>query len=591
MEEGSSWVRRAKFSHTVCYRVNSSRLPAIPLSNQADRNLESKMKTSSLDFPRLAPDSSTADRGMGPNQMGSIRHSYSMPSFPLPSQPASTRGSTSLRRSSLENSSFSFHPDQESKWEPKRLNSQSSNSSDQDPKLKRKGSNSCNVSDSLMRFTLDSVPHESGPLLNRNEWRSKPKQRSLSPLPATSLSDAFKEGRASGKRFSTPPPSRRGSDTSVFGKLFSREARDHQSLKSKSPPLSPLSSMKALENLKSKKETPWARYFDHGGGRVNAVETTDEWMVDLSQLYLGLRFASGAHSRLYHGIYKDQPVAVKIIRQPDDDENGVMAARLEKQFTREVTLLSHLHHRNVIKLAAACKNPPVFCVIIEYLSGGSLRAFLHKLEHRSLPLQKLIAIALDIARGMEYIHSQGVIHRDLKPENIIFDEDMCVKIADFGIACEEAYCDALAEDAGTFRWMAPEMIKHKHYGRKVDVYSFGLLLWEMLTGRIPYEDMTPIQAAFAVVDKNLRPVIPPDCPAALRALIEQCWALHPEKRPEFWQIVKVLEQFESVLARDGTLDMVPNLTCQDHKKRLLHWIQKLKPSLADGSGQLAPKLL
>ncbi|KAK1326766.1 Serine/threonine-protein kinase HT1 [Acorus calamus] len=68
-------------------------------------------------------------------------------------------------------------------------------------------------------------------------------------------------------------------------------------------------------------------------------------MVDMSKLYLGLKFACGAHSRLYHGIYKDQTVAVKIIRQPDDDENGVLSARLEKQFTREVTLLSHLHHQ------------------------------------------------------------------------------------------------------------------------------------------------------------------------------------------------------------------------------------------------------
>ncbi|KAG1330248.1 putative Serine/threonine-protein kinase HT1 [Cocos nucifera] len=241
-------------------------------------------------------------------------------------------------------------------------------------------------------------------------------------------------------------------------------------------------------------------------------------------------------------------------------------------------------HPGLVQLAAACKTPPVLFVITEYLPGGSLRAFLHKLEHKSLPLQQLISTALDIARGMEYIHSQGVIHRDLKPENILFDEDLCVKIADFGIACEEAYCDALAEDPGTFRWMAPEMIKHKHYGRKVDVYSFGLVLWEMLTGRIPYEDMTPIQAAFAVVDKKLRPIIPPDCPAALRALIEHCWALHPDKRLEFWQIVKVLEQFESAVGRDGMLGPVPNPTFLDHKKRLLRWIQKLKPSDADGSG-------
>lgn len=84
--------------------------------------------------------------------------------------------------------------------------------------------------------------------------------------------------------------------------------------------------------------------------------------------------------------------------------------------------------------------------------------------------------------------------------------------------------------------------------------------------------------------QNLRPVLPADCPPALGALIEQCWALQPEKRPEFWQIVKVLEQFESALVRDGTLNSIQNLTCQDHKKRLFNWIQKLKPSHVNGSG-------
>jgi serine/threonine protein kinase len=154
-----------------------------------------------------------------------------------------------------------------------------------------------------------------------------------------------------------------------------------------------------------------------------------------------------------------------------------------------------------MQLVGAWKKPPVYCIITEYLSGGSLRSFLHRQEKRSLPLKKVISVALEVARGMEYIHSQGVIHRDLKPENILFDQDNCVKIVDFGISCEAAYCDVLEEDPGTYRWMAPEMIRHKKYGYKVDVYSFGLLLWEMISGKTPYDDKTPVQAAFAVLDK------------------------------------------------------------------------------------------
>ncbi|XP_020221346.1 serine/threonine/tyrosine-protein kinase HT1 [Cajanus cajan] len=391
------------------------------------------------------------------------------------------------------------------------------------------------------------------------------KQRSLSPLPQTLLSDAFREARHEQKRFSTPNPRR---EKRIMGKLLNKDSREVKG----SPPRSPNMQVK----LKNRKDSSWTKFLDNGGGKITAVETAEEWNVDMSQLFLGLKFAHGAHSRLYHGVYKEEAVAVKIIRAPEDDESGTLASRLEKQFIREVTLLSRLHHQNVIKFSAACRKPPVYCIITEYLAEGSLRAYLHKLEHQTISLQKLVAFALDIARGMEYIHSQGVIHRDLKPENVLLDEDHHLKIADFGIACEEASCDLLADDPGTYRWMAPEMIKRKSYGRKVDVYSFGLMLWEMLTGTTPYEDMNPIQAAFAVVNKNSKPVIPSDCPPAMRALIEQCWCLQPDKRPEFWQVVKVLEQFESSLARDGTLTLVPNPSW-DHKKGFLHWIHKLGP--------------
>ncbi|TYI81747.1 hypothetical protein E1A91_D05G175200v1 [Gossypium mustelinum] len=406
-EEANSWIRRTKFSHTVCHRLDSSRLGSFPLNLQSARN---------------------QDRSLG-------------------SKPRST------------------------------------------------------VASSIQKPVHNDPQIQPNPITN--------KQRSVSPVPQTVLPDTFKEAKSERRRSSTPHPQRKESEKRRVGKFFHKES--HQTKRSGSPapssissPLRHLGSLKVSDRSKGMKESAWTKYFDHAGGRVNAVDAADEHTVDLSQLFLGLRFAHGAHSRLYHGIYKEEAVAVKIIRVPDDD-NGDLAPRLEKQFDREVNLLSRLHHQNVIK-------------------------------------------------------------------------DFHMKIADFGIACEEAYCDLLADDPGTYRWMAPEMIKRKSYGRKVDVYSFGLMLWELVAGTIPYEDMNPIQAAFAVVNKNLRPAIPKDCPPAMRALIEQCWSLNPEKRPEFWQIVKVLEQFESSLNRDGTLDWVPNPNCQDHKKGLLHWVQKLSPT-------------
>ncbi|KAF7803442.1 serine/threonine-protein kinase HT1-like [Senna tora] len=410
--------------------------------------------------------------------------------------------------------------------------------------------------------------NSAAPKIQQNPNVKKP--RSVSPFPQTPLSETFREAKSEQKRYSTPGPRRRNKD--------SREGVVKPSTNSKSPTKSPTKHSKSSDHHgKNRKESGWTKYFDNGGGRVTAVETAEEWTVDRSQLFFGLRFAHGAHSRLYRGNYKDEPVAIKLIRVPDEDGNGELATRLEKQFIREVTLLSRLHHQNVIKFVAACRTPPVYCVITEYLSEGSLRAYMHKIDRKFFSLQEQVAFALDIARGMEYIHSQGIIHRDLKPENVLISEEFRLKIADFGIACEEAYREVFDDGPGTYRWMAPEMIKRKSYGRKVDVYSFGLILWEIVTGSIPYEDMNPVQAAYAVLNKHSRPTIPSSCPPAMGALIEQCWSQQPDKRPDFWQIVKVLEQFESSLAHDGTLNFVQNPICQDHKKGLLHWIQKLGP--------------
>eukprot|EP00249_Psilotum_nudum_P010300 c22460_g1_i2 orf=491-1696(+) len=240
---------------------------------------------------------------------------------------------------------------------------------------------------------------------------------------------------------------------------------------------------------------------DSEGSRSENVLTksSGEYAVDLSELFLGYKFACGTYSRLYHGIYKDKAVAVKIMRQPDD--NADVASRLDRQFKREVQILSCLHHPNIVEFVGACKNPPVCCIITEYLPKGSLRAFLHRHEPYSLSLSSVLDMALDIARGMEYLHSQGVIHRDLKSENLVLEDSLRVKITDFGVACYEADSPRMMQDSGTYRWMAPEMISNKPYSRKVDVYSFGIVLWELLTGQIPFEHLSSVQAAFAVVHK------------------------------------------------------------------------------------------
>ena len=154
-----------------------------------------------------------------------------------------------------------------------------------------------------------------------------------------------------------------------------------------------------------------------------------------------------------------------------------------------------------LQFVAASWNPPVCCTVMEYVPCGSLRAYLHKSDTGSISFETVVSMALDVAQGLEYLHSRGVVHRDLKSENLVLTSDLHVKLTDFGVGCLETECDFRIDDTGTYRWMAPEMINHKHYSKKVDVYSFGVVLWELVTGQLPFEEMTPVQVAYAVVHK------------------------------------------------------------------------------------------
>ncbi|KAJ9559626.1 hypothetical protein OSB04_004786 [Centaurea solstitialis] len=279
-----------------------------------------------------------------------------------------------------------------------------------------------------------------------------------------------------------------------------------------------------------KRAVSWSKYLVSSGGEIKAKgeeEEELEWSADMSQLFIGNKFAMGRHSRIYRGVYKQKDVAVKLI-----------------------IMLFRLKHPNIITFFAACKKPPVFCIINEYLAGGSLRAFLHQQEPYSLHPNLVLKLAIDIARGMQYLHSQGIIHRDLKSENLLLGEDMCVKVADFGISCLESQCGSAKGFTGTYRWMAPEMIKEKKHTKKIDVYSFAIVLWELLTALTPFDDMTPEQAAFAVCQKNARPPLAASCPKAFRELINHCWSSKPGKRPDFDEIVKVLEGYAASVEQD-----------------------------------------
>jgi len=217
---------------------------------------------------------------------------------------------------------------------------------------------------------------------------------------------------------------------------------------------------------------------------------------------------------------------------------------MEQQFQQEVMMLATLKHPNIVRFIGGCRKPMVWCIVTEYAKGGSVRQFLTKRQNRSVPLKLAVKQALDVARGMEYVHGLSLIHRDLKSDNLLISADKSIKIADFGVARIEVQTEGMTPETGTYRWMAPEMIQHRPYTQKVDVYSFGIVLWELITGMLPFQNMTAVQAAFAVVNKGVRPSIPNDCLPVLSEIMTRCWDGNPDVRPPFTEVVKMLENAE-----------------------------------------------
>uniref|UniRef100_A0A1D1Z296 non-specific serine/threonine protein kinase n=1 Tax=Anthurium amnicola TaxID=1678845 RepID=A0A1D1Z296_9ARAE len=279
------------------------------------------------------------------------------------------------------------------------------------------------------------------------------------------------------------------------------------------------------------------------GYPTQGLDNYDEWTIDLRRLNMGMPFAQGAFGKLYKGTYNGEAVAIKLLERPEN--NPERAQLMEQQFAQEVMMLATLKHPNVVRFVGACRKPMVWCIVTEYAKGGSVRQFLMRRQNRSVPLKLAVKQALDVARGMAYVHGLGFIHRDLKSDNLLIFEDKSIKIADFGVARIEVQTEGMTPETGTYRWMAPEMIQHRPYNQKVDVYSFGIVLWELITGMLPFQNMTAVQAAFAVVNKGVRPIIPTDCLPVLGEIMSRCWDANPDVRPPFTDVVKMLENAET----------------------------------------------
>jgi len=140
---------------------------------------------------------------------------------------------------------------------------------------------------------------------------------------------------------------------------------------------------------------------------------------------------------------------------------------------------------------------------------------------------------------MLYLHSQNIIHRDLKSSNLLLDKHLNVKVADLGIAREASLTQTMTT-IGTVAWTAPEILRHDPYNQQADVYSYGVVLWECITGKVPYDGIPPMNAGIMVAAHQLRPEIPADCDADWKHLMTWCWQEDPSKRPTFEVIISYL---------------------------------------------------
>ncbi|CAA3021106.1 serine threonine- kinase STY46-like [Olea europaea subsp. europaea] len=279
-----------------------------------------------------------------------------------------------------------------------------------------------------------------------------------------------------------------------------------------------------------------------------------DWEIDPSELDFSsaATIGKGSFGEIIKASWRGTPVAVKRILPNLSDDRLVI-----QDFRHEVNLLVKLRHPNIVQFLGAVTLRKPLMLITEYLRGGDLHQYLK--EKGALNPSTAVSFALDIARGMAYLHSEPnvIIHRDLKPRNVLLVNSSAdhLKVGDFGLSklirvqnSHDVY--KMTGETGSYRYMAPEVFKHRKYDKKVDVFSFAMILYEMLEGEPPLAHCEPYEAARYVAEGHRPNFRAKGFIPDLRELIERCWAADMNLRPPFLEILKMLEKIKDTLPSD-----------------------------------------
>ncbi|XP_071952478.1 tyrosine-protein kinase CSK-like [Antedon mediterranea] len=252
------------------------------------------------------------------------------------------------------------------------------------------------------------------------------------------------------------------------------------------------------------------------------------WSIDKRNIQMGSTIGHGNFGDVLEGQYQGRKVAIKQLK---DDTSAAQT------FLKEASIMTTLRHTNLVSFLGLVIGDPLY-IVLEFMSKGNLVDYLRSRGRLVIKKPLQLNFASDVASGMAYLEEKELVHRDLAARNILISEDDVAKVSDFGLARDVN----LNTEVGKIpiKWTAPEALRKNNFTVKSDVWSYGILLWELYSfGRVPYPRV-PLAEVLTHVEKGYRMEAPDGCPDFIYGIMRGTWDLNPNKRPTFKTILKMI---------------------------------------------------